>query len=579
MRIIISFEARSSSGMVRSFNTANRAWPSVAMGLVISLLGSNVVGQDCNSLIAGEDTISACPGSTLNFDGSASTPTSGAELSSYEWRFSDGSTGSGPTSTLTYDDPGFHEALLIIADDAGCFDTSSVFIQVSPRAEFSFDHIPRPCLGDTFSINATVIQRPIHHDTVAPTPLPDLDTTTFITEVEGFPSDAIIATGVDIATICVDLEHSFMGDLVVELTCPNGDTLVLHGGGGGGTDLGLPVDNDDGAAVPGGCWYYCWASKSPLGSWVESSADGATPHVSYFDGRASLNADTYESTNPFDDLIGCPFNGTWELTVRDIWGSDNGFLCGWNVQFAGQPFVGPDTGNVLVVAPQVGHNCDSLVWQASSVVGSDADCSGIQVVASSTGTNWYTLTATDDRGCVFSQTTTVEVLHFAPQISGPTWPPYGIPVEYSVEEAAGSPSYLWTSNTASVYFYILPTAQAAWTTADTSWIAVKEFSGQCIGTDTLFMEGLTNLPNEPIEHVVVYPNPADESMTVPYAVAPPGPLRLRIIDPIGRLIRSGLSMDSTRPFQLDTRTLPTGSYIVEIESPDEVRSFPFMVIH
>lgn len=549
------------------------------MGLVISLLGSNVVGQDCNSLIAGEDTISACPGSTLNFDGSASTPTSGAELSSYEWRFSDGSTGSGPTSTLTYDDPGFHEALLIIADNAGCSDTSSVFIQVSPRAEFSFDHIPRPCLGDTFNIAATVIQRPIHHYTVAPAHLPDLDTTTFTIEAEGFPAGAVITAGADIATICVDMEHSFMGDLVIELTCPNGDTLVLHGGGGGGTDLGLPVANDHGAEVPGGCSYYCWASESPLGSWVESSASGATPHVSYFDGWASLNVGTYQSADAFDDLIGCPFNGTWKLTVRDILASDNGFLCGWNLQFAGQPFVGPDTGNVLVVAPQIGYNCDSLIWQASGVVGNDPDCSGIQVVAGATGTNWYTLTATDDLGCVFSGITSVEVLHFAPQISGPTWPPYGVPVEYSVDEAAGSPSYLWTSNTASVYFYILPTAQAAWTTADTSWIAVKEFSGQCIGTDTLFMEGLTNLPLEPIEHWAAYPNPADTEMTIPSAVAPSGQLRLRIIDPVGRLIRSGPSTDLMRPFQLDTRTLPTGSYRLEMEGPDEVRLLPFMVIH
>lgn len=539
----------------------------------------SIAAQDCASIIAGPATIDLCPGSTLMFDGSVSTPTPGADLSSYEWRFSNGSAASEPISTLVYNDPGFHEAILIITDNAGCSDTSSVSIQVSPRAEFSFDHIPRPCLQDTFNISATVVQRPVHHYDIAPTLLPDLDTTTFTMEIEGFPSDATVTSGTDISSICVDMEHSFMGDLVIDLICPNGDTLVVHSGGGGGTYLGLPVDSDNGEEVPGGCWYYCWAPESPLGSWLESSENGTSPDLSYFNGRASLIAGTYQSSNPFDDLIGCPFNGTWKLSVRDIWSSDNGFLCGWNVQFAGQPFVGPDTDNVIVLEPQIGANCDSLVWQASGVVGSELDCSDIQVVAGSTGTNWYTLTATDDHGCTFSGTTAVEVLHFDPQITGPTWPPYSIPVEYSVEASAGSPSYLWTSNTASVYFYILPTAQAAWTTADTSWIAVKQYSGTCIGTDTLYIEGLTDLPSEPTEHSVAYPNPASTTITIPSSIAPSGQLQLRIIDPVGRLIRSGPSINSTRPFQLDTRTLPTGSYMLEMEGNDEVRMLSFMVIH
>lgn len=482
-------------------------------------------------------------------------------------------------STLICNDPGFHDGMLIIMDNAGCSDTSSIYIQVSPRAEFSFDHIPRPCLEDTFNISATIVQRPIHHYDIAPTLLPDLDTTMFTIEVEGFPTDAVISTGADIATICVDMEHSYMGDLVVQLTCPNGDTLVMHQGGGGGTYLGLPVDGDNSTPVPGGCWYYCWNSGSILSNWEESAEYGVTPNVTYYGDDASLQAGTYRSLNSFDDLIGCPMNGTWTLSIGDRDGGDNGYSCGWNIQFAGQPFQGPDSSNVRILEPHIGTNCDSLSWQGLGIISFDNACAAIQVASNSHGTQLFSLTATDDHGCVFTGNTTVNVLHFDPHISGPTVPPFGIPVDYSADAISGSPSYIWTSNTALVYFFNQPNAQAAWTTSENSWIAVKVFEGDCAGTDTLFIEGLTGIPVEHSEAIVAYPNPSNGTLNVPSAIAPSGQLSIRIVDHIGRLIDSRNVTELTRPFQLDTSTIPTGSYRLEMRGPGDTRSLHFMVIH
>jgi len=48
---------------------------------------------------------------------------------------------------------------------------------------------------------------------------------------------------------------------------------------------------------------------------------------------------------------------------------------------------------------------------------------------------------------------------------------------------------------------------------------------------------------------------------------------------LGRLVRRDRIDEPARPFTLDTRTVPTGSYILEMEGSDEVRSLPFMVIH
>lgn len=535
----------------------------------------DMAAQDCSSIIAGPDTIGVCPGSTLTFDGSGSI---GAGISTYEWLFSDGTAASGALWTRIYENPGSHEAQLVIADDTGCSDTSSVVIQVSPRADLFFEVGQTQCLGDTFSISATSVQPPIYLYTEAPTLLPDLGTTSLAVEVDQFPPDALITAGSDIATICVAMEHSFMGDLLIQLTCPNGDTLVMHQGGGGGTYLGIPVDGDPTTPIPGGCWHYCWGSAATLGSWQECSAYGTTPNVTYYGSNPSLQAGTYSSLNSFDDLVGCPLNGTWTLNIRDTWAGDNGYLCGWHLQFDGQPFVGPDSNNVTIIAPQIGWDCDSITWQGPGILANNPSCSTIQTAANSPGSNLYTLSAMDDHGCIFSGSTTVDVLNFAPQISGPTMPPYGIPVNYSVEVSAGSPSYLWTSNTAAIYFFNQSNAQAAWTTSENSWIAVMEFRDDCIGTDTLFIEGIAQPHMEQAESSVAYPNPANELLIIPSAIAPAGALSLRIVDPIGRSISSG-TVDGNRPFQLDTRTIPTGSYILEMEGPDKVRSLSFMVLH
>ncbi len=42
----------------------------------------------------------------------------------------------------------------------------------------------------------------------------------------------------------MDIEHSFIGDLVIDVIVPTGQSVVLHQQGGGATFLGIPVDDD-----------------------------------------------------------------------------------------------------------------------------------------------------------------------------------------------------------------------------------------------------------------------------------------------------------------------------------------------
>lgn len=113
----------------------------------------------------------------------------------------------------------------------------------------------------------------------------------------------------------INFEHSYMGDLVITLICPNGQSLALHQSGGGNTYLGEPVDNDAAPLEIGVGYDYAWSPDAVLGTWAQESIFHTT-----------LPNGTYASTQPWSTLFGCPVSGDWILEICDLWGSDNGFL-------------------------------------------------------------------------------------------------------------------------------------------------------------------------------------------------------------------------------------------------------------
>ena len=56
-----------------------------------------------------------------------------------------------------------------------------------------------------------------------------------------------IAAGGDIQSVCLIMEHSYLGDLQIELSCPNGSQVILHAIAGWiGSYLGCPTTNGEG---------------------------------------------------------------------------------------------------------------------------------------------------------------------------------------------------------------------------------------------------------------------------------------------------------------------------------------------
>ena len=137
--------------------------------------------------------------------------------------------------------------------------------------------------------------------------------------VEGF-SEGILPSG-----LYANMEHSFVADLVISLTCPNGQQLTVHEQGGGGTWLGIPFDSDGDPLTPGVGFPYWWTQDPEYDTW-EAMAGGTE----------TLPPGSYTSVQDWGNLEGCPTNGVWSLEVCDFWGSDNGFLFDWGIEMGGQ---------------------------------------------------------------------------------------------------------------------------------------------------------------------------------------------------------------------------------------------------
>lgn len=127
---------------------------------------------------------------------------------------------------------------------------------------------------------------------------------------------------------CVTMEHSWLRDLHIELICPTGEVVVLQqflGQTGSELYMGEPNDSDGFNPTPGTGYEYCWrptATNAPMLEW-----SNANPGV------GTLPTGDYRSSGPYANLVGCGLNGAWTIRATDDWGSDNGFIFEWSVEF------------------------------------------------------------------------------------------------------------------------------------------------------------------------------------------------------------------------------------------------------
>ena len=367
--------------------------------------------------------IDICPGDGVEFFGAGLYPQDGAvyahsdETSNFTWTFGDGTQGQGPNVFKIYDQPGGYTVQLTIEDQFGCLNTNFISqrIRVSTYPSFGLsDMIPSTiCSSDTVTLTAaqdslaelSVISNPGSFqnessvsDSLA---LPDGDGTSYSTSIRftDFSPGQILTDIDDFLGVCLLMEHSYMYDLDVALTCPDGTTVVMQDQSvdpmGGETFLGIPNEDDEGTgAVPlqGVGAEYCFQPNAVNGTWTE--------YVTVNNPVSTLPAGDYNSLESFDAFLGCPLNGEWTITITDQLAIDNGWIFEWGIGFKEDLFPNLESFRPIIT---------DLAWRdQNSIVFYEQD--SIIAAPIAAGVAGFTIDVMDDFGCMYDSTILIEVL-------------------------------------------------------------------------------------------------------------------------------------------------------------------------
>lgn len=161
-----------------------------------------------------------------------------------------------------------------------------------------------------------------------------------------FAANATLTNPNQLLKVCLEIEHSWLADLQIELVAPNSSHLILHAYNRSHAPsiyLGDANDGDDASTgvqpQPGVGQKYCFTPTGTQQIW-----QGAVTSAS--DGGSKITPGDYASEGPWNVIAGSPLNGTWELRVTDLWADDNGFLFSWSMEF--DPALAPGCGPVII---------------------------------------------------------------------------------------------------------------------------------------------------------------------------------------------------------------------------------------
>lgn len=414
--------------------------------------------------------IQVCPGDSLLFVGSGDFPYSlentGAGYSqtgtsvSYKWFFSNGTVLTGDSVWFTPPNNAGYVVTLQVTDSFPNTEQLVSFVRVAPRMDFSTTRAVNDsiCEGqaveliagltgsDTVGVSPTVAITEVGGSFAGLTYLPDGSGINYeaTIDISGFGQGQLLTSGMDIMRLAITMEHSFLGDLEMMLSCPNGDSVVVFnsfsgqgigpafagGFGGGGTFLG---DADDGFnGNPGIGWTYSFSDTlADWGNMATELSNGNTVSTTISNGLA-MNADSiYLPEQTFNDLVGCPINGIWKLTVRDNLTIDDGYIFDWAIFF--NPLINP---NYQSYTSQV---VDASWYDGTGTFLGGAGDTIITDIPDSNGVNYYTFEVEDDFGCISD--TTIAIYQTARLV--PQFLDTGTCNDQFTTSIAGADSALW----------------------------------------------------------------------------------------------------------------------------------------
>ena len=324
-----------------------------------------------------------------------------------------------------------------------------------------------------------------------------------------FSPSAKISSVNDILYVRINMEHSYMGDIWIKLTCPNGQyaTIMRYGGSGssGCSSLvpqsergwlvsgstcyfGLANKNNDNSSNKcdpvtnpiGQCWNYCWSNNVTEGySYAAGSGyvyESVNHHSTNNPWGSSSSADSTDVANmttvyhPDDNfytkLQNCPLNGDWAIQVIDAFNIDNGYVCGWEMAL-----------NPALLPTNWGFD---LTVDTAFLIGPGAE-EGVVVPVDSGDIN-YTARVIDDFGCIYDTNMVVRVTQSPePNLGEDLTECYGQVITLDPGYEAPNTTFVWSTGDNT------PTASVV--TAGQYMVFVETtdpYTGvSCRGTDTI----------------------------------------------------------------------------------------------
>lgn len=109
-----------------------------------------------------------------------------------------------------------------------------------------------------------------------------------------------------------------------------------------------------------------------------------------------MPAGSYASIEPLSNLVGCPANGVWTLSVTDNWSADDGCLFSFALDL--DPSFYP---TIISFEPQIGWGVDSSYWEptGNSITSISPNGDVVSITPGAAGTFNYLYTVIDNFGC------------------------------------------------------------------------------------------------------------------------------------------------------------------------------------
>lgn len=404
------------------------------------------------------NNIKVCLGDQINLDGTATFPQNNTyynqsvATSTFKWFVGSGVVEIGQTASQTYSTPSVNSVSLVVEDINGCTDTVDAGIAIvglpPSFANTTFTINDTICLDDSVEISVSSVPTPV---VIPPlgvagvTFLPDGNGQSYSSPfpVNIFDPAATYQAGF-LDNVFIEMEHSYLGDLEMEIICPNGQSAILksYGAGGGATHLGEPIDQGTSTAAGVG-YMYEFTDKNP--TYGTMSSEAGNYQYSYTDliGNSYTNEDylpagsytPYESLD--NQLIGCPLNGNWEIKVTDNLLSDDGYIFQWGLNF--NRLVLPDTsGNYIL--PQI----VTKTWNPDPTIVGTPNDSTIIVSPTIAGDYNYTFNITDDFGCSHDTVLSIHVKNRATSNAGVDVVSCNLAYQLNPVSAPGATASSWT---------------------------------------------------------------------------------------------------------------------------------------